>query len=138
MGLGMAMTSGVSMNDWASDGTVAGWPASARRWSTTAPQALLDGDQMVGLGPSAASSGQPRARLVAAAPDDTVFTFTNAQPPAPAFLAVADELNSAASVVMRSSFSGETVTWTTAHPLGASPPAWPPALPPTQAVASRA
>src|SRR5687768_16078108 len=125
----MAITSGVSMNGCALTGTVGGWPASVRRWLTTAPQAALAGDQIVGLGPSACSLTQPPVRASAPPPEERLLTFTNPQLPAAAFLASDDLLNSAASAVIRSFFSGETVTWMVVQPLGASPSACPPPLP---------
>ena len=51
IGFGMAMTSGVSMKGVPSP-AIGPSPASVRRWSTMAPQALDAGDQTTGRGPS--------------------------------------------------------------------------------------
>src|SRR5437868_11606137 len=101
------MTRGVSMNDLNVAGTTACWPLSVRRWLTTAPHALAAGEKITGFGPFVASSGQPWLRSVAWAPDDMLFTCTNTQPP---FLAADDPLNSWASLVSSSTFSGELTT----------------------------
>src|SRR5436305_6883529 len=112
----MAITSGVSMNDLNVAGTIGCWPLLARRWLTTPPHALAAGEKITGLGPLVDSSGQPWLSRVACVPDDTLFTCTNTQPP---LLAADDPLNSWASLVSRSTFSGELTTGMVAHPLGA-------------------
>src|SRR5207248_1994863 len=58
----------------------------------------------------------PWLSRVACVPDDTLFTCTNTQPP---LLAADDPLNSWASLVSRSTFSGELTTGMVAHPFGA-------------------
>src|SRR5437763_10479345 len=80
IGLGMAITRGVTWMGLASAGAIAGWPWSARRWLTTAPHDDAAGDHTTGRGPFAGSSGQPEASRSAAAPDDLLSTFTVEQP----------------------------------------------------------
>src|SRR5688572_5979719 len=117
MGRGMAITSGVSMNDLAPAGATALSPLLASCWFTTAPQELAAGDQMTGFGPSAASSVQPLTSAVAPAPEDLRCTRTTTQPPS---RAPSLELKVAASSVSSSTFSGELATSTAAQPLGTS------------------
>src|SRR5437870_4039839 len=112
IGLGMAITRGVSCRDLALAGTMGRWPLSARRWLTTAPHELAAGDQITGRGPLVASSGQPLASRSAATPEDLFSTFTS-QPFLPA---AALSLNWLASLVSSSTFSGELAT-STMHPL---------------------
>ena len=71
MGLGMAMTSGVSMNGRPAGASVR--PASSL---TMAAQPLAAGDQMTGWGPLASGSGQPCSRSLAAAPEALRVTRT--------------------------------------------------------------
>ena len=71
IGAGIAITSGVTMNDTGSSGAIGASPASASRWFKIAPQLDAAGDQITGRGPSTAScaSVQPSARRVVAPPD---------------------------------------------------------------------
>ena len=76
MGLGIAITSGVSMNRV--EGSVMGAsPLSISRWLTTAPHALAAGDQITGCGPLASGSGHPAERSAAPAPDALLRGRTN-------------------------------------------------------------
>src|SRR5690606_40066781 len=137
MGLGMAITNGVSMNDTASWLTMGGLPSVDSRWFTMAPQLVDAGDQISGCSPS--SAGQPRTIASAAPPDALEYGRTKAQPPS--MSASSDPLKSWASAVMRSIFSDDTAMSTTAQspgsPNGSSEPLEPPS-PPPHAVATRA
>src|SRR4051812_44878112 len=111
----MAMTSGVRMNGFDA-GAWAGWPATESFWLRMAPHALDAGDQITGLAPLVASSGQPSASSCMASPEDFRSTRTNEQPPS---LAALDPLNRRARSVNSSTFSGDEATSTVVQPLGA-------------------
>ena len=134
IGRGIAITSGVSMNDLPGVVTYAALPPSARRWSSTAPQVLADGDQMTGRGPFTLGFGQSAASNDAAAPDDCFCTLTRTQlPPA---LASLESSKRFARSVSSSSFSGDVAIGTVTQPPAAKALV---ALAPTTAVpASRA
>ena len=69
MGAGMASTSGVIMIRWKSL-AMGAWPASDRRWLTTAPQALdagLHSDR--GGGAPVSACDQPSTSSLAARPE---------------------------------------------------------------------
>src|SRR4026209_2486953 len=98
IGLGMAMTSGVTMNGCPVP-TIAGWLVSERRWLTMPPHDVAAGDQITGLGPSVASF-QFVYSSCAAAPDDFLCGRTNTQwSPC---LAAGDVLNALAMFAIRS------------------------------------
>src|SRR5205085_6151223 len=99
MGLGMAITSGESMNGLASVGTMAGCCFCASRSLTTAPHELADGDHTTGLGPFCSSSAQPSASNEAPTPDETLWTLTNEH--FPSTLLPSPSLNLFASDVSR-------------------------------------
>src|SRR5436305_1865616 len=124
MGLGMAITSGVSWRDLGTSGpdtaTMGGWPATRRCSSRIAPHALEAGDQTVGRGPLAASSGQPWVKSCSATPDDVLWTRTKAH--GLADLAADEVLKRRARSVSRSIFSGDEATSTAVQPLGTDAP----------------
>ena len=84
-----------------------------------APQALDAGDQITGLAPLVASSGQPSASSCIASPEDLRSTRTKVQPPS---LAAGEALNRRARSVNSSTFSGDDATSTVVQPLGAACP----------------
>src|SRR5687767_5304880 len=118
----MAMTSGVRMNGLDA-GAFAGRPATESFWLRMAPQALDAGDQMTGLAPLLASSGQPSASSCIASPEDFRSTRTNVHPPS---FAAAELLKRRARSVNSSTFSGDDATSTVVQFLGAVCPSPPP------------
>ena len=126
MGLGMAITSGVSMNDGASSGAMAAAPPEPRRWLRMAPHDRAAGDHTVGNGPSV-DSFHPAASAWAAAPDAFLVIVTNARFFAPDASVNVDvflsSLKVRASSLSRAIFSDETVTVIGTRPFGVAPPA---------------
>src|SRR3954470_20281630 len=104
MGLGMAMTSGVSWKGLASAGAIGGWPWSARGWFSTPPHDEAAGDQITGRGLLTWLSGHPFASRSAPAPEETFSILTVAHP---FWCAAGLSLKLRASWVRRSNFSGE-------------------------------
>ena len=104
IGFGMAITTGVCMNETPGVGTYVDLPATARRWLSTAPHVFAAGDQITGRGPFDAGLGQPVSSSFSPAPDDTFATFTVMHLP----LTVAPEsLNCLPRPVSSTSFSGD-------------------------------
>ena len=68
MGRGMASTRGVIMMRWKSL-AMGAWPASERRWLTTAPQALDAGLHSTGAGAPVSACDQPSTSSLAARPE---------------------------------------------------------------------
>ena len=112
IGLGMAMTSGVCMND-----RPAGASVRPTFWLTMAAQPLAAGDQMTGAGPFVPGSGQPCSSRVAAAPEDFRATRTATQR-SPTL--APESLNVSARSVSSVTFSGETAMSTITQ-LGSTP-----------------
>src|SRR3954451_20218292 len=111
----MAMNSGGRMKDFA--GAAMGCcPAPASFWLRIEPHALLAGDQTMGRGPLAGSSGQPAARRLMPVPELTFWTRTSAHPPGT--LAPLLPLNRLAMSVRRSNFSGDVARSTATQPFG--------------------
>src|SRR3972149_4872819 len=120
MGWGIAITSGVSMNDLPSVVTCGSLPAPARRWSSTAPHVLAAGDQITGRAPFTLGFGQSGASLLAA--DDTFATLTRTHFPFTS--ASSDSSKRFARSVSSSSFSGDDAIGTGMQSAaGAAPPA---------------
>src|SRR3954452_20846627 len=76
IGRGMAIVSGVRMNDLGFVGAIGGWPFDARASLRTPPHALATGVQMTGLGRSVSLDCQPAGNHCSPAPDDTFSTRT--------------------------------------------------------------
>ena len=104
----MATTSGVTINETASSGTIGGLPLWSRRLLTMPPQLEAAGDQITGGGIPSVDSDQVLESAVAAPPDDFDTTSMDTQP-----WPSHDLAKSVASAFRRSTFSEDTAvgTW---------------------------